>query len=118
MKLAIIGSRSVNCYPTVSREVKSMRFNVSEVISGGAVGTDSLAEKIAAELNVKLTIIKPEWRRFGKSAGIIRNKKIVEESDFCIAFWDGKSKGTHSGIEFCKKMNKGYKVVQVPLSLV
>ena len=53
-----------------------MGFNVSEVISGGAVGSDSLAEKIAAELNVKLTIIKPEWRRFGKSAGIIRNKKI------------------------------------------
>ena len=56
-------------------------------------------------------IFRPDWDRYGKAAGIIRNKDIVENSNMVIAFWDGKSKGTASSIELAKKMDKNLKIV-------
>ena len=40
----------------------------------------------------------------------VRNKLIVDSADFVLAFWDGKSKGTKSVIEYCKKQGKPYEV--------
>jgi hypothetical protein len=111
MKIAIIGSRNFNYYELVKKELNHLNFSISEIISGGAKGADSLAELIAKEMNIKFTIIKPEWKKYGRSAGIIRNRAIIEASDFCIAFWDGKSKGTKNGLEICKKMKKEFKIV-------
>jgi hypothetical protein len=85
--------------------------NVPAVIIGGAQGADSLAAQYALEKNIKLTVYKPDWSKYGRSAGIVRNKEIISNCDYCIAFWDGISKGTESSINLCKKLNKPYKIV-------
>ncbi len=46
-----------------------------------------------------MTIFIAEWDKYGKSAGYIRNRLIVQESDMIVAFWDGKSKGTKHSID-------------------
>lgn len=53
----------------------------------------------------------PDWKAYGKSAGPKRNKQIVEYSDLIIAFWDGKSKGTLSSIQFAKELTKKLVVI-------
>ena len=40
----------------------------TEIISGGAKGIDTLAEKYADENNIPKLIIKPEYAKYGKSA--------------------------------------------------
>jgi len=35
---------------------------------------------------------------------------MAEVSDYVICFWDGKSRGTKSMIEYAKKYNKPHKI--------
>jgi len=111
MKLAVIGSRSFNDFDLLNKEILFLYNKPSEIISGGANGADLLAEKWAIDNQIKLTIIKPNWSLYGKGAGIKRNEKIINDCNYCIAFWDGKSKGTLSSINFCEKYSKPHKIV-------
>ena len=78
----------------------------TEIISGGAKGIDTLAEKYADENNIPKLIIKPEYAKYGKSAPLRRNKTIVENSDILVAIWDGSSNGTKFAIDYAKKIGK------------
>ena len=111
MKLAVIGSRSFDNFELLNNEILSLGNEITEIISGGAKGADLLAEKWAKQNNVISTIIKPIWSIYGRGAGIIRNEDIIQKCDYCIAFWDGKSKGTLSSIKFCVKYSKPHKIV-------
>lgn len=75
------------------------------IVSGGAKGADSLAEKYAKKHDLQIVIFNPDWS-LGPKAGPLRNKKIVELSDEIIAFWDGNSKGTKSSIKISKNAKK------------
>lgn len=54
----------------------------------------------------------PDWELYGKSAGPIRNRKMVSKSDVVFAFWDGKSKGTKNSIDTAIKLNKPVLVIK------
>lgn len=107
MKLAVIGSRSFNDYEKLKREINNLDFsnNINEIVSGGARGADSLAEKYAHEYRIKLQVFKPDWN-IGKHAGFLRNSQIIEYADAVIAFWDGTSRGTLDSIKKTEKMGK------------
>lgn len=82
----------------IHHDVKMM-----EIVSGGALGADTLGEIFAEDYGIKLTRFLPDWTRFGSGAGFIRNTKMSkyaqEDDGVLIAFWDGKSKGTAHMIE-------------------
>ena len=109
MKIAIIGSRGLH----VENLYDYLPENVTEIISGGARGIDTDAENYANENNIKTTIFLPEYNRYGRGAPIKRNYQIVDYADEVIAFWDGKSRGTKSVIDYCEKQNKKITVVVV-----
>jgi hypothetical protein len=107
MTVAIVGSRSFNDYSLLKKVILSKNFKITKIISGGAQGADSLAKRFANEYDIEFEEIVPNWR-LGKGAGIIRNKQIVQSCDVCFIFWNGKSKGTKSCLDFCIKFNKPY----------
>ena len=111
MKLAVIGSRNFGNYSLLENELHKLKGEITELISGGAAGADTLAEYWAELNGVKIFIFQPEWSKHGRGAGIVRNKLIIEACDYCIAFWDGASKGTAFSIDYCKKNNKKVKVI-------
>lgn len=102
MRVAIIGSRNL----TVDNLKDYLPDDTDEIISGGAKGIDTCAEKYALENGIKLTVYKPNYERYQRGAPLIRNKTIVENSDLIVAFWDGKSRGTKFVIDYAQKMNK------------
>lgn len=107
MRLAIIGSRTFEDYHLLSCSIIIfLSKNITEVISGGASGADSLGERFANYYHFPIKIFKPEWTKYGKAAGFIRNQQIVDNSDMILAFWDGKSRGTQDTIEKAKKAKK------------
>jgi len=115
MKIAIVGSRTFYDQPLL-RESVSKELDISEIdliVSGGAKGADSLAEKFADENNISKQIFYPEWSKYGKGAGYIRNKLIIENVDIVFAFWDGKSKGTKHSINLAKELNKQLFVIKI-----
>lgn len=108
MKVAIIGSRGVQNVD-ISAYIPE---EVAEIISGGAKGVDSLAEEYADKNKLTKYIIRPNYKKYARAAPIVRNKAIVEVADFVLAFWDGKSKGTESVINYAKKAGKEVIVVE------
>ena len=111
MKIAVIGSRTFNDFTLLEDTLNN--FNIDTIISGGAKGADKLAEEYADKYNIKTLIFEANWKKYGNAAGPIRNKFIIENADYVIAFWDGKSKGTLSSINIAKKLNKTIKIVKI-----
>ena len=114
--LAIIGSREFFNYSYAKKHILDIIMNngieVSKIISGGANGTDRIAEKFANDYNIPIEIINADWK-LGKSAGVIRNTVIVKKSDYIIAFWDEKSKGTLDVINKAKRLHKKIFIIKV-----
>ena len=113
MKVGIVGSREFKNYELFSDVMKQYLSDISWVVSGGAPGADSLAEKWAKENKKMLTIYPADWFNLGKRAGYVRNTDIVKNSDMIVAFWDGKSKGTKHTIGLAQKMGKECKIINV-----
>lgn len=109
MKLLIVGSRSITDFD-LSTYVDD---SVDLIISGGAGGVDTLAEKYADKKGISKLILKPDYKRYGKAAPIIRNKLMVDICDALIVVWDGKSKGTKHTIDYAEKIMKPITVLRL-----
>lgn len=106
MKVAVIGSRNI-------RELDLERYipaDTCEIVSGGAVGVDKLAEEYAKAHGIPVTVFLPEYKRFGRAAPLKRNEQIVDYADLVIAFWNGRSRGTKYTIEYCRRARKSVTV--------
>lgn len=112
-KIILAGGREFYDYDMFRYKVDFLLQNKTniEIVSGGAMGTDTLAEKYAKEKGYKLTIFKADWEASFKSAGPIRNAKMVDYSDAALFFWDGVSRGTFDCMK--KASDKG-----IPLKVV
>ena len=65
------------------------------IVHGCAAGADAMAAQHCATLGIATEEHPADWRTHGSAAGPIRNSKMAElGADECIAFWDGKSRGT------------------------
>ena len=69
-----------------------------------------LGERYAEENGFKIERYPALWEKYGKSAGPRRNRQMAEISDYIICFWDGKSSGTNSMVEYSKKIGKPIKI--------
>lgn len=106
MKIAIVGSRSV-----IVKNIDTYISDCDEIVSGGAKGVDACAAEYARKHGIKLTEFLPSYERYGRAAPIVRNKEIVDYTDKIIVFWDGKSKGSLSVIQYAKKVGKMCEII-------
>jgi hypothetical protein len=108
MKFAVVGSRTFDDYPLLSKWVGLLTDEMCDltIISGGAKGADQMAAKWAKDNGLPLIEYKPDWELYGKRAGFVRNEKIIGEADVVIAFWDGLSAGTRHDLNLAKKAKK------------
>jgi hypothetical protein len=116
MKIALVGSREFKDTQLIRDIVIGYFSNSIEphhFISGGARGVDSIAEKEFDRWNeyehegkLKKTIFLPDWDKYGKRAGFIRNELIIKAADKVVAFWDGASHGTKHSIDLAIKAGK------------
>ena len=107
MKVAVVGSRNLT-----NIELDKYIFEeVDEIVSGGAVGVDSLAAEYARNNGLKLTEFLPQYDRYGRAAPIVRNKEIVNYADKVIVFWNGSSRGALSVIKYAQKIEKPCDVI-------
>lgn len=117
MKLAIIGSRNFNDYSLAVAHIKHFieqeKWKLTHIISGGAKGADQLGAQFALEHDLELITLHPDWKTFGKGAGVVRNTQIIQQADCVIAFWDGKSKGTKDSIAKAKASNKKTIIIRI-----
>ncbi len=109
MKTAVIGSRNFDNYDLLTATLAGEP--ITELLTGGASGADSLAACYARKQGLTLTEILPDWRRHGRSAGPIRNGELIRQAERVIAFWDGKSPGTKDTINKARAAGKPVRVI-------
>jgi len=123
MKTIIAGSRSIGrkshrtwdydyLLELLDQAVVQSGFQISEVISGRAGGTDRAGEKWAESRQIPVNIFKPNWK-IGKCAGLIRNREMVAQADALIAIFDGASRGTLDTISQMQRTGKFVHVIKV-----
>jgi hypothetical protein len=84
--------------------------NEITIVGGKAKGADSLGEEFAKKYGLEFKPFPANWDKYGKAAGHIRNKEMMEfakqEEGHLIAFWDGKSRGTKNMVEISENILK------------
>lgn len=116
VKVGIVGSRSITSSEYVFSVLDFYLSRLLEekevvVVSGGAVGIDSLGAQWAGLRNLKTEIYLPDYKQYGKSATFIRNQQIIDNSDYLIAITTG-SNGTADSIKRAVKKNIPIKIIK------
>ncbi len=112
MKIGIIGSRSAEARSFES-VLENLPAGCSEIVSGGAAGIDQLAQQVAEQLQIKLTVFRPNYDHYGKRAPLERNLEIIQYADFILAFWDFQSAGTRFVITESIRLHKPVRIIGV-----
>ena len=78
-----------------------------EIVSGHCQGADMLGERYAEEHGCALTVFPAEWKKYGRAAGPIRNKQMVDsianaKKKAVIAFVSENTRGTKNTVAYAK----------------
>ena len=115
IKIVIIGSRDFSDYGYFKSEfelfLEENNIKDYKIVSGGARGADTFGRNYAKSQNKEIIEFIPNWEKYGKRAGFLRDYDIWNNSNIGIAFWDGTSTGTAHSFEITKKQNKTLKVI-------
>lgn len=104
--IGIVGSRNFNKWDLLVSEMNKIidtYGHPDSIISGGAKGADSMAEKWANNNGCKMVIHRALWEIYGKRAAYLRNKDIVRDSDILLAFPSKNGRGTQMTINLSQK---------------
>jgi len=106
MKVIIAGSRNIHLNSTqIAEIVNKSTFDITELVCGGAKGIDWAGAIWARRHNIKIKWFRPDWQKYGKAAGPIRNKEMAEYAEGLIAVWNGQSRGTKNMIDEAENLN-------------
>ena len=112
MKVLVSGSRYYRDYHKILSVVKSLDIDL--LIAGGCRGADTLAVRAARQCGIMFIEYPADWKRFGKSAGPIRNGHMLkmEKPDLVLFFHEDLScsKGTADMLSKVLKAGIPYKI--------
>lgn len=120
MNVGIVGSRRrkyTEDFKKVEESFLKIRseHEINMIISGGAPeGGDKFAESISSSYNIPIKIYYPEWHKYGRIAGFMRNTDIAKESDILIAcVHEDRKGGTEDTIKKFRKFHPNSKIILV-----
>ena len=88
------------------------------IVEGEAPGADTLAREYGEENGLEVKKYPAEWSKYGRKAGYLRNKQMLDENpdiDVVLAFIDKplkQSKGTYNMYQLAR--SRGIEVVGLP----
>lgn len=104
MKILVCGDRKWNDDVIIYRVLMLIHGvdNKATIITGGAEGADSIAHSLAKSMGFGTTEVRADWKRYGRSAGPIRNRAMLDLSPDAVVAFHGflpNSKGTRDCVE-------------------
>lgn len=128
MKLGVTGSRSIvdqdyieGCLHDAIRKLQLLRRHDGDhgyqrpapivLLTGGAKGVDEVAAEYAKAWHYDHVLFKPAFlvdghKSYSPRDYLLRNKQIVDNSDYVVAIWDGSSRGTGYTINYARKVGR------------
>lgn len=117
-RIVVAGCRDFCDYDTAKEYIDLCLCELEEnstfiFVSGACRGADMLGERYAKEHGFEIERYPANWDLYGRAAGPLRNRKMAEASDLVICFWDGKSRGTRTMIQYAEQLGKTVKVKMI-----
>jgi hypothetical protein len=117
VKVLVCGGRAYTDLGAVWSQLDAfhaLQGPIDVVIHGGARGADLLAEKWAIANGVRHIGYMADWEAYGRAAGPIRNRRMIQEAkpDLVIAFPGGR--GTADCVHWAREFGV---VVVLPYGL-
>jgi len=87
--IAFSGWRNFHDYDLLDKVIKDHieKFGMFDTVHvGDAKGLDELVRNWASHHSIEYNVYYADWKKLGSSAGPIRNKKMLENAEFLIAF--------------------------------
>ena len=100
-------------YETVKKILDNSPFEITEVVSGCAIGVDTMGERWAKENGIPVKPFRPtkqDWIKYPKTAALMRNTEMAKYGEALIAVRVDWSRGTSDMI---KKMEDRGKPVHI-----
>ena len=79
MRVLVCGSRRWSNPEAIEDELKKLPPGTI-IVTGGNPRVDAMVQKIAEKLGLPLEIYKADWSRYGRAAGPLRNKLMLEKA--------------------------------------
>jgi YspA, cpYpsA-related SLOG family len=109
MRILVSGSRIFDEEPLLFSVLDDLHAIDAEygpvtIIHGGARGADNIAARWAYNNKQKTEVYYPDWNKYGKAAGILRNKDMLDTGvDVVVAFPRGAARGTKHMIKIAEE---------------
>jgi YspA, cpYpsA-related SLOG family len=89
LKLLVCGGRDYNNIVKLNKVLDT--YNIDCIIEGGAPGADKLAKLYGTNKGICVLTCEANWNKYGKSAGPLRNKWMLDygRPDLVVAFPGG-----------------------------
>lgn len=115
MRVLVCGSRGWNNPQIIWNALETLADHHPQatIIHGDARGADSIADHVAKALGLTVHAVPAQWEQFGKAAGPMRNKQMLDMApDHVLAFRsDGKSNGTDHMIKLAARAGVPVRVI-------
>jgi len=98
-KIIVAGGRDFTNRSQLHEVCRAYFGPEDQLVCGMAKGADAMALAWADGQRKRVLEFPADWDKHPKAAGPIRNRKMAQEGDTLIAFWDGKSRGTKNMID-------------------
>lgn len=82
------------------------------IVSGGSVGTDTIAEVYANSELHPYESYPIDWNIYGKSAAYVRNTEMFNICSYAIFFWDGVNENTKKMIDYYPKHKRKPRIIK------
>lgn len=111
-KIAIIATRTYSAEAILEalRDIDRAWDETITLLTGGHTA------EMAASLHIEernwehydahwdMETYEPNWKKYGKQAGVIRSCEMLQQADEAITLWDGKSKGAQNEMKQAQKL--------------
>lgn len=109
----VSGSRGFASSTMVRETIRGFLKPGDTLMHGDAHGVDTWAAQAAAEIGAHTVARPANWDKYGRRAGIMRNRQMLDEAmgsglTVVLIFWDGYSKGTKHMLELCARSGAPY----------
>lgn len=111
--ICITGERKNTIYRSSIHRML-VKHHPTKCIFGECSGVDQTAREICDELKIPYQIYYADWERYGRAAGPIRNRQMIDtKPDLVLAFHDNlaMSKGTKNTVDQARKAKIPVQVV-------
>ena len=123
-RIIICGGRHFDDYSRLESVMNDVMSKIApwrdviEIVSGHCEGADQLGELYASNHGLPCKVFPAQWKKYGRSAGPIRNSKMVKyaseaEMPVVVAFRNPRTKGTNDTVKKAEK--HGFKVFIIDL---